>query len=79
MELTKEVELKAHLIQTDPAFRALSEQHSAYDQQLQVLESKSHLTDDEQIEEHRLKKLKLHAKDQMRAMMNRYRESATAN
>ncbi|MEZ5401434.1 MAG: YdcH family protein [Bryobacteraceae bacterium] len=69
MELTNEMELKAHLIETDPSFRALSEEHTAYDRQLVELENKDHLTDDEQMEEVRLKKLKLHAKDQMRAIM----------
>ncbi|MEZ5354220.1 MAG: YdcH family protein [Bryobacteraceae bacterium] len=72
MELTNEVELKAHLIQTDPDFRALSDEHTTYDRQLMALEEKEHLTDDELLEEVRLKKLKLHAKDQMRLIMAKH-------
>jgi uncharacterized protein YdcH (DUF465 family) len=73
MELTNEVELKAHLIQTDPTFRTLSAEHSTYDRLLSELESKGHLTEEEQMEEVRLKKLKLHAKDQMRLIMAQHK------
>jgi len=75
MEILTEVELKAHLTQTDDAFRSLSAKHTEYDQRLMALEAKTHLTVDEQMEEVRLKKLKLHAKDQMREIMARYKEA----
>ncbi|MGH9664237.1 MAG: DUF465 domain-containing protein [Bryobacteraceae bacterium] len=54
---------------TNEEFRRLSEEHSLYHKQLERLEAKSHLTGPEQIEEVRLKKLKLHLKDQMTQMM----------
>jgi uncharacterized protein YdcH (DUF465 family) len=72
MEFTSEAELKAHLIATDAHFRTLSTQHETYERLLGDLESKSHLTAEEEVEEHRLKKLKLHAKDEMRQWMARY-------
>ena len=72
MEFQSEAQIKAHLIQTDDTFRSLNERHSEYDRMISVIESKEHVTPDDEIEEHRLKKLKLQAKDQMRELMNRY-------
>lgn len=72
MEFNNEAELKAHLIATDAHFRTLSTEHETYARLLGELESKSHLSPEEEVEEHRLKKLKLHAKDEMRQMIARY-------
>lgn len=77
MENTQE-ELKAHLMTTDEQFRRLAEQHSQYHQQLEALEAKAHLTPQEEVEEHRLKKLKLHLKDQMNQIISRYRAQHVA-
>jgi uncharacterized protein YdcH (DUF465 family) len=63
---------------TDEQFRQLAQQHSDYDHKLQELEAKHALTDDEQLEEVRLKKLKLHLKDQMVDMLNRYKAQHAA-
>ena len=70
--------LKAHLIQTDEEFRRLAEQHSQYHQELEALEAKAYLTSEEEVEEHRLKKLKLRLKDQMNQIMSRYRAQHVA-
>ncbi len=72
MENTQE-DLKAHLMATNEEFRKLADQHSRYHEQLEGLEAKTVLTDQEQVEEHRLKKLKLRLKDQMNAIMSRYK------
>jgi len=77
MENTQE-DLKAHLMQTDEGFRRLAEQHSQYHQQPEALEAKAYLTPQEEVEEHRLKKLKLHLKDQMNQIMSRYRAQNVA-
>ena len=71
MEFTSEAELKAHLIATDAHFRTLSTEHETYARLLSELEKKSHLTAEEEVEEHRLKKLKLQAKDEMRLLIGR--------
>lgn len=73
MDVLSEADLKAHLMQTDEHFRQLLEQHQTYDKQIVDLEAKAHLTTEEEVEEHRLKKLKLHTKDLMVEIMNRYK------
>jgi uncharacterized protein YdcH (DUF465 family) len=58
-------ELRAHLLATNAEFRTLVEQHAHLKQEIEAIESKPHVTGDDEIEEHRLKKLKLHIKDQI--------------
>lgn len=71
MELTSQEENKAHLLATSDEFRDLHTRHQEYDRRLTELEAMSHLSDDEQMEEVRLKKLKLHIKDQMTDLLHR--------
>jgi uncharacterized protein YdcH (DUF465 family) len=66
-------ELKAHLVETNEEFRRLASQHSEFAQKLDALESLPHLTYEEELEETRLKKLKLRLKDQMEAIVSQYR------
>lgn len=66
------------LLEQDPQFRQLSSDHHSLDDRLRDLASKPHLTDDEQLEEVRLKKQKLHLKDQMEALLRRHQSSAGA-
>ena len=77
MEINQE-ELKAHLMETSEEFRALASQHSQLHKQLEALEAKSHLSDEEQAEEHRLKKVKLRLKDQMNEILGRYKTQKVA-
>jgi uncharacterized protein len=71
-------ELKAHLMATNEEFRLLATQHRDFARKLDELESHPHLTDEEQLEETRLKKLKLRLKDQMEAMLSQYRSQQVA-
>jgi uncharacterized protein YdcH (DUF465 family) len=73
MERNADEELKAHLMQTSPEFRDLADQHSAYKRLVADLEAKSFLTEEEETEEQRLKKLKLHLKDQMNQILSSYK------
>jgi hypothetical protein len=49
-------------------FQRLAQEHSQYSQRLESLTQKRYLTDDEKLEEVRLKKLKLRLKDQMQSL-----------
>lgn len=56
-----------------PEYQRLREEHSRYATQLEQLNAKAFLTEQEQLEEVRLKKLKLRAKDQMEFLVQRAR------
>lgn len=53
------------LLASHEEFRRLVQEHSQYSQRLESLTQKRYLTEDEKMEEVRLKKLKLRLKDQM--------------
>jgi uncharacterized protein YdcH (DUF465 family) len=72
MENTQD-ELKAHLMATNEEFRSLAEQHAQFHKQLEQIESKPHLTIEDEAEENRLKKQKLRLKDQMNEILSRYK------
>jgi uncharacterized protein YdcH (DUF465 family) len=71
-------ELKAHLMATDQQFRSLAEEHARFHKQLETIEAKEHLTLEDEAEEIRLKKQKLRLKDEMNAIMARYRAQKVA-
>jgi uncharacterized protein YdcH (DUF465 family) len=77
MQLTPE-ELKAHLLETDEDFRRLATEHCQYKKMLEAFGSRPYLTQEEQVEEIRIKKLKLRLKDQMQEMIDRYRHEHVA-
>lgn len=78
MERNAQEELKAHLIETNGDFKRLAEQHSEYARKLDALEALPHLTEQEKMEEVRLKKLKLKLKDQMEMILSQYRAQRVA-
>jgi len=53
------------LADQDPEYRRLHDEHRNHEERLQVLAAKSRLSEDEEIEEKRLKKEKLLIKDKM--------------
>jgi len=77
MELHNE-ELKAHLMATDQQFRTLAEEHARFHKQLEQIEAKEHLTLEDEAVEIRLKKHKLHLKDQMNSILARHRTPQVA-
>ena len=78
MERNAQEELKAHLMATSEEYRQLASQHTEFAHKLDDLESRPYLTDEEQLEEHRLKKLKLRLKDQMEAILSHSRPQQVA-
>jgi uncharacterized protein YdcH (DUF465 family) len=73
MERNEQEEIKAHLIQTDEQFRAMVDQHHQYDVLVAELEAKHALSPAEEVEEHRLKKLKLQLKDQIEQTVSEHK------
>ena len=61
------------LLSQNDEFRRLVQEHSQYSQRLDALSGKRFLSEDEKVEEVRLKKLKLHLKDQMESLEQQYR------
>ncbi len=68
------LDIKEHLLQSSEDFRKLVQKHHQYDEQLEKLVHKQHLSEQEKIEEVNLKKMKLHIKDQMEMMIQKYRQ-----
>jgi len=58
--------VREQLLASHEEFRRLAQEHTQYSQRLDSLTEKKYLTEDEKLEEVRLKKLKLHVKDQMK-------------
>ena len=61
------------LLAQNDEFRKLVSEHSQYSQRLETLTQKRYLSEDEKIEEVRLKKLKLRLKDQMERLEQEFR------
>ena len=62
------------LLTNHDEFRKLAQEHSQYSQRLETLTQKRYLSEDEKLEEVRLKKLKLRLKDQMQMIERQYRQ-----
>jgi len=67
------------LLASHDEFRKLATEHTQYEQRLDSLTQKRYLTDDEKLEEIRLKKLKLRLKDQMQSIERQFRQQVQAN
>ena len=62
---------RKRLEREDPHFRKLVEKHQEYDRRLVELQSNRWLNDEERLEEVKLKKMKLAAKDEMESILRR--------
>jgi len=69
-----DAEFRERLMQEDAEFRKLAAEHQAYDQQLTELEGRHFQSEEERLTEKNLKKKKLALKDQMYAIMQKYRK-----
>ena len=61
------------LAETDPEYHRLHTEHQDHEQKLRELASKPQLSEEEQLEEKRLKKQKLLIKDRMEAIARTHR------
>jgi uncharacterized protein len=67
--------VRDQLLASNDEFRQLAQEHSQYAQRLDSLTTKKYLSEDEKIEEIRLKKLKLRLKDQMEQLEQQARRT----
>jgi hypothetical protein len=68
-------ELKQELIQTDDDFRRLFEEHQEYERRLQAINQKTLLSQEDEMEEKKIKLHKLALKDRMEQILRMHRES----
>ena len=61
------------LTETDPEYHRLHAEHQDHEQRLRELAGKPHLSEEEELEEKRLKKEKLLLKDRMEAIARSHR------
>ena len=66
-------QVRDQLLASNEEFRRLADEHSQYSQRLDSLIQKKYLSEDEKVEEVRLKKLKLRLKDQMLEILSRHK------
>ena len=71
--MMKEEEIKEHLMSANPEFRRLVDEHKHYEGKLHELHNRVHRTEQDHVEEVLLKKKKLHLKDQMNSMIQKFR------
>jgi uncharacterized protein len=69
--------VREQLLASHDEFRRLAQEHNQYSQRLHSLIEKKYLTEDEKLEEVRIKKVKLRLKDQMHMIEQEYRRSST--
>ena len=70
---------KDQLLASHDEFRRLALEHTQYAERLDTLTQKRYLTEDEKLEEVRLKKLKLRLKDEMESIERQFRQQHVAN
>ncbi len=69
--------VREQLLASHDEFRRLAHEHTQYSQRLSSLTDKRYLSEDEKLEEVRLKKIKLRLKDQMQMIEQEHRRGST--
>ncbi|HWR35973.1 MAG TPA: DUF465 domain-containing protein [Clostridia bacterium] len=70
--------VRDQLLASSDEFRQLAQEHAQYSERLDSLIHKKYLSEDEKLEEIRLKKLKLRLKDQMESIEQQFRTGNVA-
>ena len=69
----QEEEIKQHLMSSSPEFQRLVNEHHQFENKLQELQTHHHLSEQDLIEEAKIKKRKLHLKDEMNTLIQNFR------
>ncbi|MDE0105476.1 MAG: DUF465 domain-containing protein [Bryobacterales bacterium] len=72
MSAAASAQVVAELMESNPQFRKLKRKHADYERRLSELGARRFPTYEEQLEEARLKKLKLNLKDRMASIVHRH-------
>lgn len=72
MDNARVEEIKDKLINENPTFRELAQQHQNYEKRLDELSHLTYPSEEEMLEETAIKRKKLAIKDQMYSIMNEY-------
>ena len=70
---------KDQALTNNEEFQKLAQEHTQYSKRLDSLTQKRYLSEDEKLEEVRLKKLKLRLKDQMESIERHFRQQFNAH
>jgi uncharacterized protein YdcH (DUF465 family) len=73
-----EAELRQQLLASDTEYKRLAAEHQSYDEQLERLIRRHHLSEEDRLQEIMLKKKKLQLKDQMYVIVQKYRKEKEA-
>lgn len=77
METAPPEALTARLMETNEEYKNLVQEHANYDRQLEELSARRFASAEDEVEEHRLKKLKLQTKDRMYAILREHEAKAS--
>ena len=75
---TQDEESNPHQLSDDEQFARWNQQHLQLERQIEAIERRPYVTQADDLEEQRLKKLKLHVKDRMNRMLSLQRRAASA-
>lgn len=75
MDISKTEAVHDELMKIDPKFRDLVHQHQTYEERLSELSNLTYPSEEEQLEEINIKKMKLSVKDQLYRKIDEYSKS----
>ncbi|TLM68997.1 MAG: DUF465 domain-containing protein [Deltaproteobacteria bacterium] len=70
----KDQALIQQLCEENPRFRLLYEEHVIFEKQLREFDGRVYLSPEEELDRHRVQKLKLAGKDEMETILRKYRQ-----